>query len=171
MDSSASTPPVKPARKPPSRSIGIVELPAPDSDGWSAIRIMVGQETTVYLLRAVPADFGEGFQLEKLDEGLQTVETYDVNLMGQESTWTCPGHTFHGHCRHVSGLQALDAKGKLRRLKQKHHACPWCLERCDGGQLCERCAAEEEAFTAYHEMCEREAGGCSEGPATEARSA
>ncbi len=168
--------PVKP-RKPrpkPERAVRILEQPAPDDpDVYFAVLITEGKKQDTYLVNAVPADFGEGYSFEKLDAAADfaAVEQYDVNLMGAESTCTCKGNTYHGHCRHVEALQALDRAGSLPRRKQKHAACPRCCERVEAPGLCERCTADEEAFAAYHQACEWEAGGLGEGPASQAESA
>ncbi len=139
-------PPRKPPRprpKPP-RAVTVLERPdKADPDQYTGIRIVCGKEDHVYLLHPIEADFGLGFELEKLDEAheLATVEVYHVNLAGQESTCTCPGHSYHGHCKHVDGLLALDAQGKLpRRLaRQKMVACNRCQELTDAPGLCRSC--------------------------------
>jgi hypothetical protein len=39
---------------------------------------------------------------------------YDVLLENeQDGSCTCPGHTYHGYCRHLDALRALLAEGKL----------------------------------------------------------
>jgi hypothetical protein len=71
-------------RKPrpkPARSIRVLEQPGPDTDGWAAIAITVGKQTDTYLLHTIPTDFGAGalgFEVEKLDADLATIETYHV---------------------------------------------------------------------------------------------
>jgi hypothetical protein len=155
------------------RTVRILEQPATDDpQGYFAVRITEGQRQDTYLVHSVPPDFGEGFSFEKLDAAADfaTVEEYDVNLMGAESSCTCKGNTYHGHCRHVESLQALDHAGYLPRVKQKHVACPRCCARVEAPGLCERCTADEEAFAAYLQACEMEAGGIRTGPAGDAES-
>jgi hypothetical protein len=140
------------------RHVNVIEPPTSDSDGCFAVRLSVGDDNTDYLICPFVADWGEGYSVEKLGPDLETVEQYDVNLCGPHSTCTCAGFSYHAHCKHLESLLALDARGRLPRRKQKHSACPRCFEPCDGGQLCERCAAEEEEYAAYHQRCEMEAG-------------
>jgi hypothetical protein len=44
---------------------------------------------------------------------LATVESYHVLLAGPESSCTCKGNSYTGHCKHVEGLQELVGKGRL----------------------------------------------------------
>lgn len=89
------------------RSIVWLERPSDATDGWGAIELRQDKRVDKYLVRRIEADFGVGFQLEKLAADLTTVEQYDINLAGRESTCTCRGNSQHGHCKHVSGLIAL----------------------------------------------------------------
>jgi hypothetical protein len=75
-------------------------------------------KVTSYRLREVPSDFGRAFELRKLEA--DGGEVYHVNLAdgpdGPEDSCECKGHLRHGHrtvCRHVAGLKALAAAGKL----------------------------------------------------------
>lgn len=113
IDSASS---VKPTRKPrpaPYRAVRFLIRPDDTTDLWAALQITVGNKSAVYLLHPIPADFGMGYQVEKLDDSFNTVEQYDINLMGQESSCTCPGHSFHGHCKHVDALTTLQARNAL----------------------------------------------------------
>ncbi len=121
----------------------------------------MGKESNVYLVRPIPGDLGgEAYEVEKLDEALNTVEQYHVRLGAPAQTaCECLGFLRWSHCKHADGLKALAAKGQLPRLKQKHAACPRCLAYSDAGQLCEHCADEEAEFAAYHQANEMEAAG------------
>jgi hypothetical protein len=107
-------------RKPrprPARSIRVLEQAGPDTDGWAAVAITVGKQTDTYLLRTIPTDFGNGaigFEVEKLEADLATVETYHVLLNGPESSCDCKGHDRWGHCKHRDGIQAAVQTGRLR---------------------------------------------------------
>jgi len=48
---------------------------------------------------------------------------------------------------------------KPQPRKAKVAVCPRCYDACDDGQLCDRCAAADEAFAAYHQADEMEAAG------------
>lgn len=148
-------------RSKPARSLTILEAPAPHFDGFGAIRITEGKKVDVYLIRQIPADFGEGWSFDKLTPEMETAEQYDVNLMGRESSCTCPGHTYHGHCRHIESLLALDARGALPRLlRAKDVTCPKCNDVSPDGYsgLCNGCTAEDE-FAARDQHDEMMAGG------------
>jgi hypothetical protein len=97
----------KPRAK-PARSIGLLVHPSADTAG--VVRITVGKSVTDYILLAVPSDFGRGFLLTKI---LGEHDAYHVNLNGSESLCDCKGHEAHGHCKHVEGLAALVAAGRL----------------------------------------------------------
>lgn len=70
-----------------------------------------------YHLRPIPADYGAGYELRKLEA--DGGEVYHVLLAGKNSTCDCAGATFHPHglpCKHLSALLALDARGKLPKV-------------------------------------------------------
>ncbi len=160
-------PPAKPSKpRPPrkpkpaaDRTLRMIEEPRPESGDYFALRIVEGKKMDIYIVVPVPADFGEGYSFEKLDAAADfaTLEQYDVNLAGKESTCTCKGNTYCGHCRHVEALQALDAKGKLPRrslARQKHAACNNCGELTEAPGLCAACE-EDQAY--YNGRLEAEA--------------
>ena len=146
MNATNSTPAVKTerkARKKAARTLKLLETPAPMFDGYGALRITEGKKADLYLFRAIEADFGEGYEVEKLTPELDTAEVYHVSLARQESSCTCKGNTYCGHCRHVEALTALDKAGKLPRLHQKMDACNGCQAHVEAPGLCERCQAAE----------------------------
>lgn len=102
-----------PNADPKQRSICLI-----DRDGsWYLISIQDPRETTFYLLTPIPADFGVAFLVEKQDEQ-GTAATYRVNT-GDRNHWPecdCAGHAYRGHCRHVTGIRALQQAGKLPGL-------------------------------------------------------
>lgn len=110
-DSRAARPP----RPRPARSIRLLETPAPEHDGWGAVEITVGRQTDTYLVRPVPADFenATGYEVEKLDSRLATVESYHVLVNGSTSSCECMGFLRWGHCKHLDGLRALQHAGLL----------------------------------------------------------
>jgi hypothetical protein len=79
------------------------------------LEMAVGNDCFSYWLRPIPAAEGQGFQLRKMlqDGG----EAYHVLLHGPHGhSCECPGHLRWGHrtvCKHVAGLLALIAEGKL----------------------------------------------------------
>jgi hypothetical protein len=122
--------PVK-ARKPrqkPLRTIAVIEPATPDTDGFFAVEITEGKRVDLYLVGPVDASqFGQGlqgFEFEKVsadwsDEGLQAPYHVLLDLNNPEKgshSCECMGHLSNGHrtrCRHVAGLLALHAGGKL----------------------------------------------------------
>ena len=99
----------KPQRK-PARFVRLVIKP--DAGSLGVVRLTVGGQSADYLLTPLPADFGRGFQVEKI--GLEgRGEVYHVNLDGDKRTCECKGFLKWGHCKHADGLAALVAAGKL----------------------------------------------------------
>jgi hypothetical protein len=97
------------ARK-PARSIAILWPLTSATPG--TVRITVGQESAEYTVSRLDADFGRAFRVRKAG----ALEAYCVNLAAgqhQHSSCECKGWLRYGHCRHVSGLLALVAAGKL----------------------------------------------------------
>jgi hypothetical protein len=100
-------------RRPHVRSIRLVV--GFNGEGKNAVlRITQDGQVAEYFLDQLAADFGRGFLLEKIgpDESRDN-EVYHVNLNGTESSCTCPGHSYGGFCKHLDGLTALVAAGKL----------------------------------------------------------
>lgn len=136
----------------PARSVQVVEAAGPDTGGWCAVRITVDRDTTLYLLRRTPTDFGEGFELEKLDADLRLVETYHVLAENGMSRCDCRGHEQHGHCKHAAAIAALEARGQLPALFQTTPpVCPHCEAPTFSDELCDCCATQEvyAAWSAY----------------------
>jgi hypothetical protein len=75
------------------------------------VRIRVGKEEADYFLTELAADFGRGFQVEKICGTAE--ESYHVNLNGTETTCSCKGHLRWQKCKHADGLAALIAAGRL----------------------------------------------------------
>jgi hypothetical protein len=102
----------KKQRKPrpkPARSIRLKVKPSAQGR-CGIVSIAVGQDTTDYILNVIPADWGQGFELDNLDNA----ELYHVNLDGQgHDSCDCKGHLRHGHCKHSEGIRALVKAGKL----------------------------------------------------------
>ena len=61
-----------------------------------------------YTVEPLPAEYGRGLLLTKPDGA-----SYCVNLSGPDSTCDCRGFENHGHSKHVEGLLALAAAGRL----------------------------------------------------------
>lgn len=92
------------------RSVRLVAAPLAGVPG--IVSITVGRDQFTYWLSPLAADFGRAFRLEKFGDG---GESYAVNLGGDghHPSCECKGSLAHGHCKHVSGIQALVAAGKL----------------------------------------------------------
>jgi hypothetical protein len=101
--------PVKP-RKKPARSIRLV-LP-PNGEGRNGVvKITVGKESQDYFLSAIPSDWGRAFVLEKVGDPEGTA--YSVNVNADAPLCDCKGHARWHRCKHVEGLAALVAAGRL----------------------------------------------------------
>jgi hypothetical protein len=100
-------------RKPRARPARSIRLSVPlNAEGkHGLIAITVGKQTDDYFLARIPADWGQGFRLEKLGSD----DAYDVNLDDDHGDHfcCCKGHLRHQRCKHVDGIQALIRHGKL----------------------------------------------------------
>jgi hypothetical protein len=109
---SSGRPRVKPARK-----LGWVFRHPEHGYGVLRVAETVGRKVVVddYFVLPIPADFGVAFEVTKLVPGKGADTRYAVNLggEGEPATCECKGFLEWGHCRHVSGLQALRAAGRL----------------------------------------------------------
>jgi len=100
-------------RKPrpkPARSIRLEVRP--EGNGFGIVRITVGKEHADCYISEIPADFGRGFKVEKIDltgDG----PPYHVNIDGEKKSCECKGFLRHGHCKHADGIVALIATGQL----------------------------------------------------------
>lgn len=88
-----------------------------DREGaWHLVQIEENGRVDFYLVSRIPTDWGCGFVVEKQDLASEApAEVYHVNT-GDEQNWpecSCKGWTYHGKCRHVSGLRALQKRGIL----------------------------------------------------------
>src|SRR5438270_2868435 len=79
--------------------------------GWVlTITHWPGTEAAVdehYHLNAVPSGYGRSFRLEKVVEGERPA--YVVHLAADRPNCSCPGGSFHGRCKHLDALLALQA--------------------------------------------------------------
>jgi len=99
----------------PARSIGLV---ARDGE-FNLLEIFDGKrpDPDYYFAKAIPSDWGTAFQLEKQD-AVGLAEVYKVCLAGRDSVCDCKGFCFHQKpCKHILGLQALVAAGRLPASK------------------------------------------------------
>jgi hypothetical protein len=100
-------------RKPrpkPQRSVRLCFQPEGDSPG--VVRLAVGREAADYFITPIPADFGRGFKVERIDIDA-TEGKYAVNIDGEKRSCECKGFGRHGHCKHADGIAALIAAGQL----------------------------------------------------------
>jgi len=104
------------SRKPPTRKAHVTTI------GDAVILwLTVGTTTTAY--RVLPLDSqmgGAAFRLEKADQGVGEPESYEVLLDGERSLCCCKGFerfgmsaAGHTGCKHIAGLNAARAAGKL----------------------------------------------------------
>ncbi|MBL8796688.1 MAG: hypothetical protein JNM56_22490 [Planctomycetia bacterium] len=96
----------------PARSIEVVAV----EGDWFLLQIEAAGKLDFYIARKLSADFGQAYRLEKQAvETERAVEVYDVLLNGSRSSCDCPGGCYRPHrpCKHVAGLLALAAQGKL----------------------------------------------------------
>jgi hypothetical protein len=100
-------------RKPRAKPARFIRLwVRPDGRAPGVVRITVGKEQADYNLTEIPADFGRGFLVEKIDFNAP-LAAYHVNLDGDKRTCECKGFGRWSHCKHADGIAALIAAGKL----------------------------------------------------------
>lgn len=115
---SAVRPEAPRTRKPVARTLAVVEA---DPFGGGLVRLTIRGEQSLYRTREIPCDpeFGPfGFQYQKLAPDHSTIGTpYSLSVSSRDPaeaviTCDCPGHTFHGFCRHADSLRVLMARRK-----------------------------------------------------------
>jgi hypothetical protein len=107
-----ATPSKTRTRKPVARHCRISDA----VNGCFAVELTVGKSQTGYYVEPLASDFGRCFRLVKFTTSTGTDEGadhYDVCLDGPGSDCSCKGFLRHGRCKHVEGLLALVAAGKL----------------------------------------------------------
>jgi hypothetical protein len=90
----------------------------PTVDAPAILTLHVGCDETTYLIRPVPNNFGEAFELTKLeivDDGpAERGEVYHVLFESEFSeSCECKGFLRWGHCKHLDSIKALRDAGKL----------------------------------------------------------
>jgi len=76
--------------------------------------ITEGSKATRYAVAEFPADFGVAYAVVKLDESGEPVERYSANIDPRHEACSCiAGLLGRARCRHVAGLLALRAAGRL----------------------------------------------------------
>jgi len=105
------------ARRKHERSVKVL-IPALicDRQRLTLIRITQDGKAAHYWVALQASAWGLAFSVERAGEEVEdgAEGTYDVLLENeQDSSCSCPGHTYHGHCKHVEALRALLAAGKL----------------------------------------------------------
>jgi hypothetical protein len=90
----------------------------PEIDAPAILTLHVAGKETDYFIRPVPSNFGEAFELTKLeivDDGpAERGEVYHVLFEDEHNhTCECKGFLRWGHCKHVDSLKALRERGKI----------------------------------------------------------
>jgi hypothetical protein len=98
-------PAVKPARSALLCQIGTTQI----------LWLTIGEETQAYGLTQLETDFGvAGFHLSKADKGDGHAEEYDVLIHGNQSSCTCPDHTYRRRqCKHIAAIDTLLRAGRI----------------------------------------------------------
>jgi hypothetical protein len=101
---------VKTASKPKVK--GLVELyRTPEGNSWGILNLAIRGEATLYWLRRVSSDFGDGFELEKFSTFGSGA--YRVYLSDEGHTCDCPTAVYRGRCKHSAALAALRDGGRI----------------------------------------------------------
>jgi hypothetical protein len=100
-------------RKPVARSARI----SPAVNGCHAVELTAGKDVTRYWLEPLASDFGRAFRLVKWHTTPGTDEEQSAYELVIDpagfSSCTCKGWCRHQRCKHLAGLAALIAAGKL----------------------------------------------------------
>lgn len=107
-----ATSPQKRQRRKPQRRVGWVPGSWNPEGGFGILRIQQDQELDHYFLRVIPCDFGHGFELQKLVPG-GTVYHVALDPTANKHSCKCKGFLRWNHCKHVEGLLAMAAAGRL----------------------------------------------------------
>jgi hypothetical protein len=106
--------------------VRLLTAPTPETAG--SVLITEDGVEQPYLVVRIPADFGEGWKVVKVEltptepgspPKAEVTATYHVNLNGQQSSCTCLGFLRHGMfrdgrgCKHIAALFALKASSRL----------------------------------------------------------
>jgi hypothetical protein len=104
------TPTAKPARK------GTTPRTLRYNAATAVLTITEGRRVEFYHLAEFPVPrsygAGRGFAVDKLCLGGATHHVF-VGETGRTSSCSCPGHTYAGHCRHLSAVEKLVGLGRL----------------------------------------------------------
>ncbi len=104
MTTQLETPKTVKARSKPARSLSVIH----QEGDTLIVCIAVGKTFAHYFITPLDSDFGTAFTVEKqAEDGMQTVETYHVNVNGGESLCGCRGFGRHAHCKHVDAVRKL----------------------------------------------------------------
>jgi hypothetical protein len=100
--------PITTPRK-PQRTIRLVR--SPSLDGVGVFCVTVDERSAYYVLHEIPCEIGgRGFAVHRL--GMGTL--YHVRIgPPRDCSCECKGFLYHGYCRHVLGLLALEQAGRL----------------------------------------------------------
>lgn len=99
----------------PLRSIRMVKPMVNGTNGEIEITFTRGNKTEVfrYWLDRIESPLGDAFLVEKQGDQRKSNEKYHVLLAQDGHSCECKGFLRHDHCKHVSGLLALKAAGRI----------------------------------------------------------
>jgi hypothetical protein len=83
--------------------------PGDGTGSFGVVTIATERKQADYFLEPISSDFGVAYTLREVGH----VEQYHVCLHGRQSSCECLGFLHTGHCKHVDGLNALAAAGKI----------------------------------------------------------
>lgn len=87
-----------------------------------------------YFIKPMEHDYGEfAFEVEKIEPDGSCIEgeIYHVHMAGSRSTCTCPGNTYHGHCKHVDAAYAILERETTKPTVTAKPAIPHDWQRCE----------------------------------------
>lgn len=104
-------------RNKPERTVKVAQPPSDDNPFFVITfteRTKRTTKVTCYTVARIPTDFGDGYRVRRYGAAPGEVAAeYQVCLSDEGSYCCCLGFLSHGHCKHVSALTALAARGEL----------------------------------------------------------
>lgn len=129
------------------------------NNGYKVLWLTVGDAIQTYGLTPLSSDFGTAYHLLKADRGDGPGEEYDVLLNGRDSSCTCKGNNYRGHCKHVEALAALVKSGTLAVASkpdeepEEEETVEITEEPPQPSKVCFECGRPSEGFYCDNGLC------------------
>jgi hypothetical protein len=109
---SVKSPRVKKAPAKPQR-FARLEVPIGPNGEAGVLHLHVAVAGTEYSIRPIPCDFGEAFELVKLEEDGETYHVLVDDAYTNAPSCDCKGCLQWSHCKHADAIKALREAGRI----------------------------------------------------------